>query len=163
LAEHDDQFQATLDQLTGKQEWGVKAYLMDPPMFERSVKELSAAIQKKAGETAGLPEGMAFFMEAELQDLISREVDSALSHLVAGLFGSLGRSAAGSVRNPILAKELTGKREAMVFNAAFLVPTGKLDEFREAARRLRQEIRAKGLDLEVGGPWPAYHFAALET
>ncbi len=162
LAEHYEQFQETLDRLTGKQEWGVKAYLTDQQMFEQSVKEDNAAIRKKAGEMAGLPEGMAFLMEEEFNDFVSREANKALDLLAEGLTESLGRYAEAVVLSPSLGKELTGKREPMVFNAACLVRSGTIEEFREAARQLLGEIREKGLDLEVSGPWPAYHFATLE-
>jgi len=162
LNEHQEQFRETLEKLEGKQEWGVKAYLTDPQMFEQAVKENNAVIQKKAKEIAGLPEGMAFFMEEELKDVISREVNEELNHLIDGLYKSLSRQAESSVQNQLLGMELTGKREPMVFNAACLVPGGKIEEFKEAARRLHQEIRKKGLDLEFSGPWPAYHFATPE-
>ena len=47
---------------------------------DTAVKENNAAIQKKAREIAGLPEGMAFFMEGELKDVVSREVNKELNH-----------------------------------------------------------------------------------
>jgi plastocyanin len=162
LNKDHEQFKETLEKLEGKQEWGVKAYLTDQPIFEQAVKENNAAIQKKAEEIAALPEGMAFFMEEELTEAISREVDKELNHVVEGLYESLSRQAESSVQNHILGRELTGRREAMVFNAAFLVEGGKIEEFKEAARKIEQEIRNKGLDLEFNGPWPAYHFATLE-
>ena len=163
LSKHHEQFKDTLDKLEGKQEWGVKAYLTDQQMFEQAVKENNAAIQKKAREIAGLPEGMAFFMEEELKEVISCEVNKELNHVVEGLYESLSRQAEFSVQNHILGRELTGKREPMVFNAACLVAGGKIEEFKEAARRLNQEIQKRGLDLEFSGPWPAYHFATPEN
>jgi len=162
LNKNYEHFRAMLEKLEGKQEWGVKAYLTDQNKFEQAVKENNAFIQKRAKEIAGLPEGMAFFMEEELKDVISREVNEELNHLIDGLYKSLSRQAESSVQNQLLGMELTGKREPMVFNAACLVPGGKIEEFKEAARRLHQEIRKKGLDLEFSGPWPAYHFATPE-
>ena len=161
FAEHHDQFREVLEKLSGKQEWGVKAYLADRDAFERSVKESNAAIQKMAKDIDGLPEGMAFFMEEELQGVVSREVNNALDLLAEGLIESLGRFSEASVLSPCLGKELTGKWEPMVFNAACLVRSGNIEGFKEAGRGLQREIREKGLDLEVSGPWPAYHFATL--
>ncbi|MBE3117287.1 MAG: GvpL/GvpF family gas vesicle protein [Acidobacteria bacterium] len=162
LNKYHEQFRETLEKLEGKQEWGVKAYLTDQNKFEQAVKENNAAIQKKTREIAGLPEGMAFFMEEELKDVISREVNKEMNHVVEGLYESLSRQAEASVHNNILGRELTGRREPMVFNAACLVAGGKIEDFKEAARRLNQEIQEKGLALEFSGPWPAYHFATLE-
>jgi hypothetical protein len=163
LNKHYEQFQDTLEKLEGKQEWSVKAYLTDQQVFEQAVKENNAAIQKKAREIADLPEGMAFFMEEELKEVISREVNKELNHVTEGLYESLGRQAESSVQTNILGRELTGKREPMVFNATYLVVGGKIEEFKDAARRLNQEIQKKGLDLEFSGPWPAYHFAAPDN
>ena len=163
LIEHQEQFKATLEKLEGKQEWGVKAYLTDPQKFEQAIKENNATIQEKAREIAGLPEGMAFFMEEELNEVISREVSRELDRVVEGLYESLSRQAESSVQNQILGKELTGKREPMVFNAACLVSGAKIEEFKDAARILNQELQKRGLDLEFSGPWPAYHFATLEN
>jgi hypothetical protein len=163
LIEHQEQFKATLEKLEGKQEWGVKAYLTDPQKFEQAIKENNATIQEKAREIAGLPEGMAFFMEEELNEVISREVSRELDRVVEGLYESLSRQAESSVQNQILGKELTGKREPMVFNAACLVSGGKIEEFKDAARILNQELQKRGLDLEFSGPWPAYHFATAEN
>ncbi len=162
LKKHREQFMKTLKKLEGRQEWGVKAYLTDQQMFEQAVKDNNAAIQNKAGEIARWPEGMAFFMEEELREVIAREVSKELNHVVEGLYESLSRHAESSVQNHVLGRELTGKREPMVFNAAYLVPAGKIEEFEEAARRLNQEIRNKGLNLEFNGPWPAYHFEMPE-
>ena len=162
LTKHHEQFSETLEKLEGKQEWGVKAYLTDPRMFERAVKENNAAVQKKAAEIAGLPEGLAFFMEEELKEVMAREVTKELNLVVEGLYESLRRQSESTVQNRILGRELTGKHEPMIFNAACLVAGGKIEEFMEAARRLHQEIRKKGLELEFSGPWPAYHFATPE-
>jgi hypothetical protein len=163
LSKHHEQFKKTLEKLEGKQEWGVKAYLTDQNKFEQAVKENNSAIQIKVREIAGLPEGMAFFMEEELKEVICHEVNKELNHVVEGLYESISRQAESSVQNHILGKELTGKREPMVFNAACLVPGGKIEEFKEAARKLNQEIQKRGLDLEFSGPWPAYHFATPEN
>jgi len=162
LNKHHEQFRETLEKLEGKQEWGVKAYLTDQNKFEQAVKEKNAIIREKEREIAGMPEGMAFFMEEELKDVISSEVNKELNQVVEDLYESLSRQAEASIHINILGKELTGKREPMVFNAACLVALEKIEDFKEEARRLNQKIQEKGLDLEFSGPWPAYHFATPE-
>jgi hypothetical protein len=162
LNKHHEQFKDTLEKLEGKQEWGVKAYLTDQNKFEQAVKEKNVTIQEKEREIAGLPEGMAFFMEEELKEVVSREVNKELNHVVEGLYESLSRQAEASVHNNILGRELTGKRDPMILNAACLVAEEKIEEFKEAAQRLNQEIQEKGIYLEFSGPWPAYHFPTLE-
>ena len=162
LNKRHEQFKETLEKLEGKQEWSVKAYLTDQNKFEKAVKEKNVTIQEKERDIAGMPEGMAFFIEEELKDVISSEVNKELNHAVEELYESLSRQAEATVQNHILGRELTGKREPMVLNAACLVAGGKIEDFIVAARRLNQESEEKGLDLELSGPWPAYHFATPE-
>jgi hypothetical protein len=163
INKHYEQFKAILGKLEGKQEWGVKAYLTDSQLFERDVRKNNLIIQEKAREIAGLPEGMAFFMEEELNEIISHEVSRELDRVGEDLYESLSLQAVSSVQNHILGSELTGKREPMVFNAACLVSSGRIEEFQDAVRELNQELRKRGLDIEFSGPWPAYHFATLEN
>lgn len=162
LTKHYEQFEDTLEKLEGKQEWSVKAYLTDKNKFEQAVKEKNKTIQEKEREIVGLPEGMAFFMEEELKKVISSEVNEELNHVIEGLYKSLSRQAEASVNNNVLGSELTGKREPMVLNAACLVAGEKIEEFKEAVKRLNQEIREEGIDLEFSGPWPAYNFTTSE-
>lgn len=75
LHKHYEQFTATLEKLEGKQEWGVKIYLTDKEKFEQVIKEKSAVIREKEKEIASLPEGMAYFMEGELKELLTKEKD----------------------------------------------------------------------------------------
>ena len=163
LSKHHEQFKAMLAKLEGKQEWSVKAYLTDSQKFEQAIKEKNTVIQEKAKEITDLPEGMAFFMEEEFKEIISREVSREIDRVVEGLFESLSRHAESSVQNHILGRELTGRNEPMVFNAACLVASGDIEEFKGVARRLHQELQKTGLNLEFNGPWPAYHFATLEN
>jgi len=162
LNKHHERLEDALEKLEGKQEWGVKAYLTDQNKFEQAVKEKNATIREKEQEIAGMPEGMAFFMEEELTEVISSEVNKELNHTVEDLYDSLSRQAEASVHNNILGRELTGKRAPMVLNAACLVALEKIEDFKGEARRLNQKIQEKGLDLEFSGPWPAYHFTTPE-
>jgi hypothetical protein len=162
LNQHHEQFKVILEKLEGKQEWGIKAYLTGPQQFEQAVKENNAIIQEKAREIAIMPEGMAFFMEDELNNVISHEVSRELDRVAADLYEGLSRHAESLVQNHILGEELTGKRELMVFNAACLVSGKNIEEFKAAAQILNQELQKRGLGLEFSGPWPAYHFATLE-
>ena len=149
---------AVLDKIRGKQEWSVKIYLMDRKKFEQVIKEKNEAIIEKEKELATLPEGMAFFMEEELKEVISKEVDKELNNIVGVLFESLGKQAVASIKSKILGKELTGRREPMVLNSAYLISEEKIEKFKEDAERLNQEIQTKGFYLEYSGLWPPYNF-----
>jgi hypothetical protein len=71
----------------------------------------------------------------------------------------VGEEAEESVKTKLLDREMTGKAERMVFNAAFLVHSGKLDAFKKSVDGAAGELQEKGLHLEYSGPWPPFNFA----
>jgi hypothetical protein len=148
-----------LNKIRGKQEWSAKIYLMDSEKFELMVKEKNEEIRLKEEKMASMPEGMAYFMEEELKETVSNEVNKELDSILDILFGKLGGEAAGSVKTRILDREMTGKAERMVFNAAFLVQADKVDSFKKTLENIDEELNIKGLHLEYSGPWPSYNFA----
>jgi Gas vesicle synthesis protein GvpL/GvpF len=147
-----------LQSIHGKQEWSVKVYLKDRRQFEQTVKEKSETIREKERTLAGLPEGMAFFMEEELKEGISEEFDKELNRIAGDLFDELKKQAMSSVKTKLLGRPLTGREEPMVLNAAYLIPEETMEEFKIAAQRLDHEVQGNGFYLEYSGPWPAYHF-----
>ncbi|MCX5810388.1 MAG: GvpL/GvpF family gas vesicle protein [Proteobacteria bacterium] len=147
-----------LNKIRGKQEWSVKIYLMDSERFELMVKEKNEDIRLKEQEMASMPEGMAYFMEEELKETVCNEVNKELDVMSDNLFGKLGEEAAESVKTKILDREMTGKTERMVLNAAFLVHADKVDSFKKALEDIDEDLKAKGLHLEYSGPWPPFNF-----
>ena len=146
-----------LDRIRGKQEWSVKVYLKDREKIEQLIKEKNEAIKEKEEEIASLPEGIAFFMEEELREVISKEVEKELSNAAEVLFERLGKQPVASVKGKILCKELTGRQEPMILNAAYLISEEKFGGFKNEAEKLNKEIQTK-FYLEYSGPWPAYNF-----
>lgn len=147
-----------LNKIRGKQEWGVKVYLMDSERFELTVKEINEEIRLKEKEVASMPEGMAYFMEEELKEAVRDEANKELDTILDTLFRKLGEEAVGSVKTKILGSEMTGKRERMVLNAAFLVHVDKVDPFKKALEGIDEKMQAKGIHLEYSGPWPPFNF-----
>lgn len=152
-----------LERARDNQEWSVKVYLENERKLRQKVKARNAVIKEKQEEMDSLPEGMAFFVEEEIGGLISKEVGKELNIQLDNLFEDLKSHAAESVKNKILTKELTGRKEPMVLNAAYLIPENKVEPFKEKAATLNRKIRQTGLYLEYSGPWPAFNFATLEN
>lgn len=160
LGENYSKIKEILDRIRGKQEWSLKVYLKGEKNLEQMVKEKNEAIKEKEKEIATLDEGTAFFMEEELQEVISKEADKELNNIVEALFKNLKKQAVDSKKGKILEKELTGRREPMVLNAAYLIPEEKVKNFKEEVEALNQEVQIKGFYLEYSGPWPAFNFTS---
>jgi len=87
-----------------------------------------------------------------------RETQVDLQQAIEYVEQRLGGQAGSYCRVRILACNLTGRKEEMVFNAAFLLSPSALEHWLETAAEMRGELRGKGLLLEWSGPWPPYHF-----
>lgn len=147
-----------LDKIRGNQEWSVKVYLSDQALFERMIKAQNTAIQEKEKELAAMPEGMAFFMEEELKAVVAGESAKVMTQLVETIFDRINSNAVALVKNRILEKELTGRRDPMVLNTACLIPATRIEAFKQGIESIRRDIQPQGLVIEAGGPWPSYNF-----
>jgi hypothetical protein len=152
-----------LERIRGKQEWSVKLYLGDREKFKQMIKKNNETIVEKEREIASLPEGMAFFVEEELKEVISKEVEKELNKMMEGAFESLKKQAVTAVKSKILGKELIGRQEPMVLNAAYLVPEEKMEDFKKEAEDLNHKMQGKGFFIEYSGPWPVYNFTQIES
>ena len=151
-------FNKILDRISGKQEWSLKIYLKDRSIIERTIKENNAVIKEKRKEMDSLSEGMAYFMEEEMNNIISEECDNELDSIIKYIYKSLEKHSADSVNNKILQRALTGKREEMVFNAAYLIPDVNIEIFKKDTEAMNRKMQHKGIYLEYSGPWPCYNF-----
>lgn len=151
-----------LAKIRHKQEWSVKAYLQDKNKFEQLLKKQNDMIIEKEREIAALPEGLAFFMEEELKEVIAAEIKKELNEMTEDLFMYLGKYAVDLSKGKILEKELTGRDEPMVLNAAYLITEEKVADFKNAFARLHQHVQPNGVYLEHSGPWPVYSFTAYK-
>lgn len=149
-----------LNRINRKQEWSAKVYLKNKELFEQRVKAANEVIKQKKEEISSLPEGMAFFMEEELKEAVSKEVNKELDNTMHVLSESLKKHAVDSIKCKNLERELTGRKEPMVLNIAYLILDEKVEDFKRAVEDLNQNIQTKGFSLEYSGPWPAYNFTS---
>ena len=157
LKKHYSQFKQSLKNLAGKQEWGVKVYLTRGA-FDKEIKKVSPVVQEKEKEIAALPEGMAYFMQKQIDDAVLKEANKALENYTESFFENLKEYAAAGTKGKILEKELTGKSLPMVLNAIFLISEQRLEDFIKEIDKLNQEYKPKGFNFEYSGPWPPYNF-----
>ena len=58
----------------------------------------------------------------------------------------------------LLPTTLTNRPEKMVWNGAFLLSRSAIRSFHAACEQLRIELTPTGVNFELTGPWPPYHF-----
>jgi hypothetical protein len=144
---HDD-FTATLARITGRQEWGVKAYVdpTAPPSAEGGEKE----------EAATSP-GLAYLKKRQASLRSREEVWRQAAVRGEQIHDVLKSMAVASQRHRPQDSQLSGREEWMILNGAYLVDLDRGAEF----ARLVDGLRGEGIDVQLTGPWAPYSFAAF--
>ncbi len=141
-----------LQALGDRQEWAVKLYV-EEQATDRTA-DRTGPLPPNDASTAGAEylkrRGAELRRHREMQTELQREIMAVEDRLAAG--------ADRFRRVRPLPGTLTGRRERMVFNAAYLLPSAEVEPWLAAVEQTRGAIQDKGLLLEVTGPWPPYHF-----
>ncbi|MBU0703235.1 MAG: GvpL/GvpF family gas vesicle protein [Chloroflexi bacterium] len=159
LARHYDDFVDALARLEGKQEWGVKVYCDGETLAQRvgessdRVRELKAEIDEKSS-------GAAYFLKKKLEETVAEEVERVGDEYAQRSHDRLSSHAEETVVNPLQSKEITGRKEAMILNGAYLVAEERLTAFRAELESLEEECGDLGFSYEMTGPWPPYNFVS---
>jgi hypothetical protein len=142
-----------IDRLSGTAEWGVKAYHLGDG--SEAPARATAAAPRGGGPASGIDYLARKRDQRDAADAARHATDAT----VEGIHRRLGELALDAVLSPPQDPRLTGREHEMVLNAAYLVPSANTDEFQSRVRGLTRCYAPEGLELELTGPWPAYHFA----
>lgn len=149
LADRAPDFQAALELLAGRTEWGVKAYA-DPNRLAAPVAAAPAA--------AGA--GTAYLLRRREQLSAHEQAVRAAGEYAQRVHDALSEIAAAARRYPPQDRKLSGQRDWMVLNGAYLVDDARAGELAGGVERLRAELPS--VRLELTGPWSPYSFAGME-
>jgi hypothetical protein len=152
LAEREADFRSALRRISGRQEWGVKAYADQQP---GAGGDDSGATTGPSSPGTGA--GAAYLRRR--RDQLAAQKNARRETLASAetIHAELSRYAAGARLHPPQAPQLTGSKAPMVLNAAYLLDTGREEDFAAAVAALVGQH--PGLRLELTGPWPPYSFA----
>lgn len=151
LGDRGADFRSALGRISGRMEWGVKAYSGRPP--EPEDRPAATAVPSRPGAGAG-----AAYLRRR-RDQLTAQKDARRETLASAemIHATLSRYAAETRLHPPQAPQLTGSRAPMLLNAAYLLDITRQDEFAAAVAALAGQH--PGLRLELTGPWPPYSFA----
>jgi hypothetical protein len=155
LREQREALTATLEELRGKDEWGIKLFAEHSRLLA-GVAGMSAAVQhlQTEAETAGT--GRAYLLRKQREKLVAAEASQALRDGCVAVIEGLSALSA-SVRTEAPPAQQPDDRQ-LVLKAAFLVERVRVAEFKDAAAALAERYSPLGLDIELSGPWAAYSF-----
>jgi hypothetical protein len=160
LDQHYSDFVDILNRLDGKTEWGVKVYC-NARILSQQVGEISDRTKQLKAEIATKSSGMAYFMKKRLEETIDEEVERVSDECAQHSHDRLASHAQEAIVNPLQSKEITGRREEMILNGAYLVTEERLAAFRAELESLEAEYGDFGFSYEITGPWPPYNFVTI--
>jgi len=161
LAERGDDFRLALRRIGTRREWGVKAYEVPPSEVTPSGAGRAPASAAAGPAAAAAGSGAAYLQRRRSE--LSAHKDARRAALLSAqqVHGELSRLAAENRMHAPQAPQLTGAREPMILNAAYLLDDGQGDDFAAAVSALAEQY--PGIRLELTGPWPPYSFAGPEA
>jgi hypothetical protein len=143
-----------LDSIGNSQEWAAKIYLAPP-----NIEDNPVAVRKLfATRSASVGTGTRYLMQKGNQRRKSHAWQQYNREEVAKIEATLMNQADRYCRSRPLHANLTGRREKMLWNAAFLLSRAISKRWLALAEVMRSAAACKGLLLEISGPWPPYHF-----
>lgn len=147
------EFRTVLTRITGRQEWGVKAYARGSPDAAQS--------PGPPGEhpaPAGRGSGTAYLSRRRAQLSAAEQARRRIMEAALAVHSGLTAVAVLARRHQTQDPQLSGTNAWMVLNGAYLVDEEQTKAFAATVERLggeHAEVR-----LELTGPWPPYSFAA---
>ncbi|MDA1360715.1 GvpL/GvpF family gas vesicle protein [Glycomyces luteolus] len=149
LAQRHDELTTALERISGRFEWGVKAYAAP-----------ASPAEPDAEATSDAGPGTAYLLRRRTQlETLDRARQTAVDS-AEHVHARLSEIAVASRRHAPQDAQLTGTPEWMVLNGAYLVDVTRADEFAHAVDSLK--AAQPTVRLELTGPWPPYSFTAGE-
>jgi len=147
-----EKLSALFDELKGKDEWDVKAYVVIPSIAEDLVKK-DPDLKMRLEQANSASEGLKWYMAKKNQEIIKEKTDQAILQGINKIIRNIEHDCEKIATIPGLVEQK--KDEEMVWHGAALVPREKEIVFLEKVNAIK---KMKGWKLALSGPWPPYNF-----
>jgi hypothetical protein len=154
LTERQDAFGQVLDSITGRSEWGVKAYAYPEAMTEPEPEP-----EPEPGPGGGT--GTAYLRRRQTQQRKREDSGRRLTAQAQAVHAELADHAVASRQHPPQDPRLSGHEGTQILNVAYLLDEDQVDPFLAVIQDV--DSRLPGIGIEVTGPWPPYSFIEETT
>lgn len=148
LRKWNKEFTEALSRITGRTEWGAKAYA--------DLKEFMTSGTTAEGVTTAGP-GTSYLQRRRAERHTEEEARRAAMGYADEIDARLSDIAATRYLHPPQNPQLSGHEGWMILNASYLVDDSRAEEFHATVSLLVQ--LHPGISLELSGPWAPYSFA----
>jgi hypothetical protein len=157
LAEEAPRFQDALRWLGGRQEWGLKLFCDEGRLraLVGAADPRARALEAAAGDAS---EGQAYVLRKQRDGRVAAVAGARIEEIAGEVIDTLAELVADTRLRALLSAAVTGRRDAMVMNAAVLADRTAEAALRDAVAELAAQLAEDGFSLELTGPWPPYSF-----
>ena len=135
-----------VERISGCEEWGLRVLLDEA----RAARALAAGASRRK-----IASGKDFLLRKKALDDERKSASAHGKAAVDALYERVAKLARRAQRRPAPNRELAGR---VLLEAVFLVPSASVEEVKAAVALAADDLVAKGCDLTLSGPWPAYSF-----
>jgi len=161
IADYSDSLIENFHNIKGKEEWSVKIYCERKTLSEQ-IDELSEEAANLEKQIMASSPGKAFLLKRKKADLIETEIDRLCKNYGQEYYNEFKKLSESTSINNLLPKELTGREDAMILNATYLVSKNNVTDFKSIVDRLRKNDGNSGFIIEATGPWPPFSFISIK-
>ena len=147
-------FKETID----KKEWTLKGYV-DRPQARARMTAAQLAAEKE--QLAGLSPGKRYFLEQKIKGAVDKDVAIWLKEVGRDILNVTRKMSVGFSECRLQLRDITGRDEEMFFHGALLVSDGSVAALERMTDEWNKRHKSQGLQIELSGPWPPYHFAPV--
>src|SRR5262249_18972186 len=115
-------------------------------------------VQALAAAAAAASPGRAYVLRKQRDDYVAAIAAARIEEVVDEVLDALAGLTVEARLRSLRSEAVTGRREAMIVNAALLVDIAVCPALHAAARDLATVLSPEGFDLELTGPWPSFSF-----
>ena len=144
-----------LEYVADKEEWGIKGVL-DSALAEAWLQASDPALIARREELSEAP-GRRYFQEKQLKADVGQQTRQWTRQVTQRLQQSLAAWAIAV--HPLRLTAANGVAREMLFNDSLLVPQNRVADLRAGVHRLNTQHAARGVTVELSGPWPPYSFS----
>ncbi len=155
FATHREPIAQFLERVADREEWSIKG-LLDRKQAGQVLTSASLAAQQE--QLAALPPGTRYFQEQRIRAAAEKELSLWLEGTCRQLAGDLMKQAADFRECPVVPPQRPEGGTEVVLHWAFLLPRGANAALRSQIDQVNEQHKARGLVLELSGPWPPYRF-----
>ena len=158
LRQRQDVLKKYFRDTAGKQEWTLKGYV-DRPQARARMTAARLSVEKE--QLAGLSPGKRYFFEQKIKGAVDKDVAIWLKKMELDILRVAREASVGFSECRLQSRDVAGRDEEMFFHGALLVPDGSVAALEGMTNEWNTRHEAQGLQIELSGPWPPYHFAPV--